>query len=717
MPEPILATLAANTLWAIYGNAVEKLSEHSARKLVRALRGKRGLAPDSALQRALVRCWTGALTHFCECYETQVGALVERVYLADMRALAEGSAAASLAAEFVSGDDAELTAWFSSAPADLHNESNLQAIAFIEARIGPMPPRIRAAILNGIPSACPDWSGCFSRLLTQEIETAPDVFQVFTAKHLAAIEASAAQSVQSANRIEAGLEKAGQTLELLARASTETHHDVRWIVDKLNQLSAVSDQELIEIASFFGVFDAKNPADARRAIEDKATELGVLKERVVQQEEAERELAKIAFADHLTGAPNRSHFHRTLTERQHRVGSEAAVRHLAFIDLDSFFSVNNAYGHDVGDHVLSEVARRLNEVALMHDVAFCRYGGDEFLLGYYAAADETERLETIAEAACCALREPISHDPHTLRLTASAGLSVDAHTVLIEHSIKQADLALYRAKDEGRDRIMLFDPAIRRAAEERRVLEAALRQASENGEFHLVYAPIMRSADLTLIGFEALLRWEHPEFGTISPARFVPLAEENQLIREIGKWVLNTACADAANWPGAATVSVNISPEQLSDDEFAGSICSALERSGLPPHRLELEVTESAFLREAVNAAGTLHKLADLGIGIILDDFGTGYSSLGYLSRTRFRSIKIDRSFVQAAARNQLEALAIIRGVVALGDVLGIAITAEGIESEHDLALIRNLGCSRAQGYHLGRPLPEGDAKKLLGSV
>jgi EAL domain-containing protein (putative c-di-GMP-specific phosphodiesterase class I) len=279
--------------------------------------------------------------------------------------------------------------------------------------------------------------------------------------------------------------------------------------------------------------------------------------------------------------------------------------------------------------------------------------------------------------------------------------------------IRSADLALYRAKDAGRGVFQSYEPALHVQAEERRVLEIALRGALEKGEMHLHYQPVVDAGTGRLTGFEALLRWQSAEFGNVSPAKFIPLAEEARLIEPIGEWVLRTACAEAAQWPHAVRIAVNVSAEQLQNPQFVSTVTSALANSGLSAERLELEVTESVFMHEELGAIKVLDRVLDLGVKLSLDDFGTGYSSLGYLSRTRFSSIKIDRSFVQGASKGVREAIAIIRAVVALAKSLGMATTAEGVETEAEHQMVQDLGCSKVQGFYFGRPLPVTEARAL----
>ena len=421
---------------------------------------------------------------------------------------------------------------------------------------------------------------------------------------------------------------------------------------------------------------------------------------------------RMARFDTLTGLPNRLMIHEKLAvamAEAEKWGSRCAFM---MIDLDRFKAVNDTLGHPVGDRLLGRVSERLKQLMTENEL-IGRLGGDEFAVVVCDATD-TARVERLAQTIIEKLSHPYEVDAHTLYIGASVGLATgprDGRTA--ETLIRSADLALYRSKDAGGGVFHAYEPQLHMAAEERRVLEFALRSAVENGEMHLNYQPVVDAGTGTLKGFEALLRWTHPELGNVSPAKFVPLAEDARLIAPIGEWVLRTACHEAARWETPVRVAVNVSPEQLHNPAFVGVVAQALAQSGLPPERLELEVTESVFMREGTQAIQVLEKILDLGVKLSLDDFGTGYSSLGYLAHTRFSSIKIDRSFVQGASKGLKEAIAIIRAVVALADSLGMATTAEGVETEEEHHMVQALGCTKVQGYYFGRPLPVHEARAL----
>jgi diguanylate cyclase (GGDEF)-like protein/PAS domain S-box-containing protein len=432
---------------------------------------------------------------------------------------------------------------------------------------------------------------------------------------------------------------------------------------------------------------------------------------VTEQRASADKINRMARFDTLTGLPNRLMINETLSRAMAEADKWGGRCAFMMIDLDRFKAVNDTLGHPVGDRLLSRVSERLAQLMTRNEMCG-RLGGDEFAIVVRDASD-SQAVEQFAQNVIATLSRPYEVDQHTLYIGASVGLAVaprDGRTA--EMLIRSADLALYRSKDAGGGVFHAYEPQLHVAAEERRVLEIALRAALEKGEMHLAYQPVVDAGSGRVTGFEALLRWQSPEFGNVSPAKFIPLAEEARLIGAIGEWVLRTACQEAAGWPGHVRVAVNVSAEQLSTPQFVTTVASALANSGLPAERLELEVTESVFM-DGRGATQVLERVLDLGVRLSLDDFGTGYSSLGYLSRTRFSTIKIDRSFVTAAARGVREAVAIINAVVALARSLGMATTAEGVETEAEHLMVQGFGCSKVQGYYFGRPLPVEEARAL----
>jgi diguanylate cyclase (GGDEF)-like protein len=433
---------------------------------------------------------------------------------------------------------------------------------------------------------------------------------------------------------------------------------------------------------------------------------------VTEQRESADKINRMARFDTLTGLPNRLHLNEQLARAMAEAEKWGTRCAFMMIDLDRFKAVNDSLGHPVGDRLLGRVSERLHRL-INENETIGRLGGDEFAVVVRDASD-SNRVDSLAQSIIDALSLPYEVDAHTLYIGASIGVAIgprDGRTA--EMLIRSADLALYRSKDAGGGTYHTYEPQLHVKAEERRVLEMALRQALEKGEMHLEYQPVVAAGTGSLTGFEALLRWTHPELGVVSPAKFVPLAEDARLIGPMGEWVLRLACDEAARWPSPTRVAVNVSPEQLHNPAFVSVVASALANSGLPAERLELEVTEGVFMREGTVAVQVLERILDLGVRLSLDDFGTGYSSLGYLARTRFSTIKVDRSFVQGASKGQKEPIAIIRAVVALAQSLGMATTAEGVETEEEHRMVQDLGCTKVQGYYFGRPLPVGEARAL----
>lgn len=434
---------------------------------------------------------------------------------------------------------------------------------------------------------------------------------------------------------------------------------------------------------------------------------------VTQQRESSEKIAHMARYDTLTGLPNRMMVTEALGEAMRYADQWRTRCAFLMIDLDRFKAVNDTLGHQVGDQLLARVSERLKGLISSNELCG-RLGGDEFAVVIRDASDHN-RVTRVAEAVIELLSRPYEVDHHTLYIGASVGSAIgprDGSTV--ETLMRNADLALYRSKEEGGGMHFGYEPTLHAHAEERRKLEFSLRRALEKNEFVLNYQPVVDSKDETIVSFEALLRWNSEEHGMVSPVKFIPLAEDTRLIVPIGEWVLREACREATRWPGGVKVAVNVSGEQLLDPGFIPSVVGALSQSGLPAQRLEIEVTESIFVRDATLARQALEQIMSLGCGIALDDFGTGYSSLAYIRNLRFSTIKIDRSFVQGAAADNPESLAIIRAVVAMAESLEMSTTAEGVETERELGIIRGLGCRKIQGYYFGRPMPAVDALGLF---
>ncbi|MFD1611409.1 EAL domain-containing protein [Sphingomonas tabacisoli] len=416
--------------------------------------------------------------------------------------------------------------------------------------------------------------------------------------------------------------------------------------------------------------------------------------------EANVKLNHAARHDALTGLPNR----RFIRELLHDALSVQPKRSCALmlIDLDRFKSVNDTLGHEAGDALLLEVGNRLHEV--LPEGAFAgRLGGDEFA----AIVQDVEpaKLEEIAGSVVEALSAPYPVVGATATIGASIGIATaESEATTVDLLTRNADLALYCSKHQGRGKYTHFVPAMLDEADERRRMEADLRVALTEKQFSIAYQPIVDAERNEVVAFEALLRWNHPTRGEVSPERFIPVAEDAGLIRGIGEWVLRTACAEAARWPEHVKLAVNLSALQVEADGLLANVLSALAHTGLAPERLEFEVTESVYLREGPATGKTLEALKSLGVGLALDDFGTGYSSLGYLQRAEFSKIKIDRSFVKAAANGCQESLAIIQAIISMAKGLGMTTTAEGVETEAERKLVRDLGCTLIQGFLVGRP-------------
>src|SRR5690349_3339787 len=439
---------------------------------------------------------------------------------------------------------------------------------------------------------------------------------------------------------------------------------------------------------------------------ERTDELGTVAQalKYLQAETAERARAEamvnhMAHHDALTMLPNRVRFRENLKQELVRVRPEQPIAVLC-LDLDDFKAVNDTLGHPIGDALLKAVAERLT--ACLHETdTVARLGGDEFAI-VQAAGAQPVAATVLAQQLNETMAEPFEIEGHSVVIGTSAGIALAPNDGTDpDELLKNADMALYRAKAEGRGTYRFFEAKMDADMQSRRLLEVDLRGALARNEFEVHYQPLVDLQTARLNGFEALLRWRHPERGLVSPAEFIPLAEDIGLIAPIGAWVLKQACADAAGWPGELAVAVNLSPVQFRSKTLTLDVVAALGASGLPARRLELEITEAVMLQDTETMMAALNELKALGARISMDDFGTGYSSLSYLRKFPFDKIKIDQSFVRDLA-SRPESLAIVRAVAGLGSTLGIATTAEGVETMEQLRAVRAEGCTQAQGFLLG---------------
>jgi diguanylate cyclase (GGDEF)-like protein len=429
--------------------------------------------------------------------------------------------------------------------------------------------------------------------------------------------------------------------------------------------------------------------------------------RTTEKQHADEHIRFLAHHDSLTGLANRVQLLEKLRTALSVLPMQGGRLAVHFLDLDRLKEVNDTLGHDAGDFLLRTTAERLRVAAGVHDIV-ARLGGDEFVVVQSAIRGEDEVVD-FASRLISAMATPMNFKEKEFVATASIGVAIaprDGATAgqLLGH----ADLALYQAKSNGRNTFRFFDTNMGQLALERVRLELELRDALEAGEFEVHYQPIVSIAARRQVGMEALVRWRHPKLGLIAPDRFIPLAEKTGLIHHLGEFVLRQACMDAVKWPPAIKIAVNLSPVQFQQPELTGNIARILEETKLSPERLELEITESVLLQRSEKNVSALNELRGLGISIALDDFGTGYSSLSYLRMFPFNKIKIDKSFVSGLSQMDVCA-AIVCAVANLGRSLDIITTAEGVETEEQLELLRAAGCTQAQGYLFGRPCPIAD--------
>ena len=432
---------------------------------------------------------------------------------------------------------------------------------------------------------------------------------------------------------------------------------------------------------------------------------------ITESRRAEAQIAHMARHDALTGLPNRMQLSERIEQALARVEvGELVAVHL--LDLDHFKSVNDTHGHLVGDKLLQIAANRLRSLVRSADT-IARMGGDEFAIVQLALSDPTEAT-ALAERVVACISEPYEVDGQSAVIGVSVGIALAQRAGLTsDQLIRNADLALYSAKDDGRCTVRVFEPAMGAQVQKRRRLEQDLRRGLAQHQFELRYQPVVDVAANKITAFEALLRWRHPERGLIGPAEFIPLAEEIGLIAPLGAWVLDEACKAAARWRQPLKIAVNLSPIQFRTPGLVQVISAALAASDLPPERLELEITEAALLREVEATMHTLYELRELGVCIAMDDFGTGYSSLNYLQSFPFDRIKIDRSFVSDITRSTIS-LNIVRAVIALAKGLGMSVTAEGVEAPQQCSTLAAEGCTEMQGNLFSEPVHFAGIEHLL---
>ena len=427
--------------------------------------------------------------------------------------------------------------------------------------------------------------------------------------------------------------------------------------------------------------------------------------------EREQRITQLAFNDVLTGLPNRTMFQQQLDQLFSACDASGSLFALHCLDLDQFKVINDTLGHPAGDALLVEAAVRLRQAARGHFVG--RLGGDEFVV-LQSVGEDRAAIDRLGREILSAIAQPVTIDGNEFVPSTSIGIAIAPDDgVEGETLLRNADLALYRAKEAGRGTYAFFEESLNERAQERRRLESDLRLALERGELELHYQPLFDLEHNRICSFEALLRWNHPKRGLISPVEFIPIAEDTGLIVPIGAWVIREACSQAAQWPEPVRVAVNVSPVQFHRGALHETILRALATSGLAPDRFEVEITESIFLEGSESTLKLLHALRALGVRVALDDFGTGYSSLSYLQSFPFDKLKIDRSFIHNLLTRE-GASAIVRAITELAHALNIETTAEGVEETAQLMELRAHGCSSVQGFLFAEPMTAADVEQLF---
>jgi diguanylate cyclase (GGDEF)-like protein len=436
-----------------------------------------------------------------------------------------------------------------------------------------------------------------------------------------------------------------------------------------------------------------------------------LENEIAQRKISDARIQQMAHHDSLTGLSNRSYFRDQLTRSFDRVEQDGGSFDLLFIDLDQFKLINDSLGHRIGDLLLATIGERLKR-AVNEDDTVARLGGDEFAIIRFAKRPEDTNL--LVDRVMKAVALPYDIEGHRLFITSSIGIARapdDGNDP--ELLLANADLALYRAKAEGRGRRRFFEAEMNERVRARQLLERDLRTATSEDQFELNYQPQLNLSTGRISGFEALLRWRHPERGLIPPLDFIPLAEDTGLIVPVSQWLLGEACREARTWPDDIKLAVNLSPVHFRSGTLVHDVVGALSLSGLEPSRLELEITESVLLDDNKTTMQALHELRRWGVGISIDDFGTGYSSFTYLRMFPFDKIKIDQSFVRDLPTKK-DSTAIVRAIIGVASTLGMVTTAEGVETQEQLTYLQAEGCTEVQGYLISRPLLTNDVRRIL---
>jgi diguanylate cyclase (GGDEF)-like protein len=429
--------------------------------------------------------------------------------------------------------------------------------------------------------------------------------------------------------------------------------------------------------------------------------------------ERQRDASRLAQYDSLTGLANRHRMAKRLTAILTAFKSAKRSCALLMLDLDRFKQVNDTLGHPAGDDLLKQVSQRLQRI-VQGPAEIGRLGGDEFQV-IIPDVDDRGKLGELAQRIIQMISQPYSIEGSRAIIGTSVGIAIAPYDgIEPDELVKSADLALYAAKGGGRGMYRFYSNDLKDSAHERREIEEDLRDALTRGELQMHYQPVVRSTDNKVTGFEALMRWNHPERGPISPGVFIPIAEESNLITALGEWALRQACADAAQWPGDLRVAVNVSAQQFSSESLPATVTNALASSGLRPNQLELEITESVFMGDAHAVDEMFKRLKKIGVKLSLDDFGTGYSSLGYLRKAPFDKIKIDQSFVRGCTEKDNTNAAIMTAIVSLANALKMETTAEGVEAMDELALVQKLGATNVQGFIFSRAVPH---EEVLGKL